>query len=44
MEYQKIAGLVDTTSNNILDLLLKNRMKFIIRLVMQKTDENQVNK
>ena len=44
MEYQKIADLVDTTSNNILDLLLKNRMKFIIRLVMQKTDENQVNK
>ena len=44
MEYQKIAGLVDTTSNNILDLLLKNRMKFIIRLVIQKTDANQVNK
>ena len=44
MEYQKIADLVDTTSNNILDLLLKNRMKFIIRLVMQKTDANQVNK
>ena len=44
MEYQKIADLVDTTSNNILDLLLKNRMKFIIRLVIQKTDANQVNK
>ena len=44
MEYQKIANLVDTTSNNILDLLLKNRMKFIIPLVMQKTDTNQVNK
>ena len=44
MEYQKITNLLDTTSVTFLVLLLKNGLKFMISLVMQKIDINLVIK
>ena len=44
MEYQKVTNLLDTTSDSESRLITKNGLKFMISLVMQKIDTNQVNK
>ena len=44
MEYQKITNLLDATSDNVLDLLLKNVEKFMISQVVLKIVINQENK
>ena len=40
----KNINLPDTTSNNVSGSFTKNRLKFMIILVMQKIDTNQANK
>ena len=40
----KNTNLPDTTSNNVSGSFTKNRLKFMIILVMQKIDTNQANK
>ena len=42
MEYQNIANILDTTSDSAPKFNTKNGLKFMIGLVMQKTDTNQV--
>ena len=44
MEYQKITSLLGTTSDNYLDIVLKNGQKFMISRVMLKIDTNRANK
>ena len=40
----KNTNMPDTTSNNVSGSFTKNRLKFMIILVMQKIDTNQANK
>ena len=44
MEYQKITNLICNMLDKVSKFITKKRLKFIINLVMQIIDTNQVNK
>ena len=44
MKYQKIIYLIDVTSDNVPRFITENGLKFMISLLVQKIDTNQVNK
>ena len=44
MKYQKIINLIDVTSDNVPRFITENGLKFMISLLVQKIDTNQVNK
>ena len=44
MKYQKIINLIDATSDNVPRFITENGLKFMISLLVQKIDTNQVNK
>ena len=44
MEYQKITNLIGNMLDKVSKFITKKRLKFIINLVMEIIDTNQVNK
>ena len=44
MEYQKITNLIGNMLDKVSKFITKKRLKFIVNLVMEIIDTNQVNK
>ena len=44
MEYQKITNLIGNMLDKVSKFITKKRLKFIINLVMEIIDTNQVNR
>ena len=44
MEYQKITNLIGNMLDKVSKFITRKRLKFIINLVMEIIDTNQVNK